>query len=299
MNIMRFAKISSLALLVGLAACSQVPPGYVGVRVELYGGDKGIDSTELPVGRYWIGVNEQLFTFPTFMQNYTWTKSPTEGRASDESFTFQTVDGMSVNADIGISYQIRPDKVTSIFQTYRRGVEEITDTFLRNMVRDALVAEASGKPIEYVYGAGKAELIKKVQQDVVDQVDKIGITVDKIYWIGDIRLPQIVIDSINNKTRASQMAEQRQNEIAQTEAEAKKAVAQAEGEARSLLVVAQAQAQANKLIADSITPNLVAYKAIEKWLGATPGTLMVGQGATPSMLLSPSAIESTAITPGK
>ena len=277
MNINRIKKLAAVGAIGALlTACSTVPPGYVGVKVELLGGDKGVDSYELGVGRYWIGWNEQLFLFPTFMQNYTWTKNVHEGRAVDESFTFQTIDGMGVNADIGISYQIRPDKVTSIFQTYRRGVEEITDTFLRNMVRDALVAEASSKPIEYVYGAGKAELIKKVQEDVQAQVDKIGITIDKIYWIGEIRLPQQVIDSINAKNAATQMAQQRQNEVAQTQAEAAKRVAQAKGEADSILLTTQAQAQANEILAKSITPELVKYRALDKWDGKLPMTMIPG-----------------------
>lgn len=255
---------------VALAACSYVPAGNVGVKVNLLGSSKGVDAEELPVGRYWIGMNEQLYIFPTFMQNYVWTKDVREGSPTDESFSFQTMDGMTANADIGISYQIEPDKVVTIFQTYRRGVDEITNVFLRNMVRDALVKESSTKPIDYVYGAGKAELIEKVQADVVAQVQPIGIKVDKIYWIGDIRLPEAVITSINAKNAATQMAQQRQNEVAQATAEAQKRVAQAKGEADSILLTAQAQAQANKILAESITPVFVQYQALQKWDGVLP-----------------------------
>ena len=259
-----------------LAACSTVPAGHVGVKVYLLGGSKGVDTEELGVGRYWIGWNEQLYLFPVFMQNYTWTKNVHEGRAQDESFTFQTVEGMSANADIGISYQIEPDKVTKIFQTYRRGVDEITDTFLRNMVRDSLVSEASTKPIEYIYGAGKAELMKKIQEDVQAQVKDIGIKIDKIYWIGEIRLPQNVIESINAKNAATQMAQQRQNEVAQAQAEASKRVAQAKGDADSILLTAKAQAEANEVIAKSITSELVKYRALDKWDGKLPTTMLPG-----------------------
>ncbi len=69
---------------VALAACSYVPAGNVGVKVNLLGSSKGVDAEELGVGRYWIGMNEQLFLFPTFMQNYTWTQNPHEGQPEDE-----------------------------------------------------------------------------------------------------------------------------------------------------------------------------------------------------------------------
>jgi regulator of protease activity HflC (stomatin/prohibitin superfamily) len=277
---MKFRNVALAVLMLGsVAACSTVPAGHVGVKVFLLGGDKGVDSEELGVGRYWIGPNEQLYVFPTFMQNYVWTKDTTEGSPNDESISFQTADGMTANADIGISYSIDPEKVTVIFQTYRRGVEEITDTFLRNMVRDALVKQASNKPIEYVYGAGKAELISAVQKDVSEQVSAIGIKIDKIYWIGEIRLPVVVLDSINNKNAATQMAQQRQNEVAQAKAEADKKIEDARGTAESILRVADAQAKANKLLAQSLTPEFVQYQAITKWDGILPK--FTGSAAVP------------------
>ena len=280
-NWKQFAAIALVG--VSLAACSTVPAGHVGVKVYLLGGSKGVDSEELGVGRYWIGMNEQLYIFPTYMQNYTWTREPDATGTEDESISFQTVEGMTANADVGISYQLDPTKINKIFQTYRRGVDEITDTFLRNMVRDALVKQASTKPIEYIYGAGKAELMQAVQADVQKQVEPIGIKIDKIYWIGEIRLPQTVIDSINAKNAATQMAQQRQNEVARAEAEKK--VAEARGEAESVLLKAKAQAEANRELASSITSDLVQYRALEKWDGVLPR--MTGNSAVPFINVDP------------
>jgi regulator of protease activity HflC (stomatin/prohibitin superfamily) len=270
---------------VSLAACSTVPAGHVGVKVYLLGGSKGVDSEELGVGRYWIGMNEQLYIFPTYMQNYTWTKEPDSTGPEDESISFQTIEGMTANADVGVSYQLDPTKINKIFQTYRRGVDEITDTFLRNMVRDALVKQASVKPIEYIYGAGKADLMAAVQADVQRQVQDIGIKIDKIYWIGEIRLPQTVIDSINAKNAATQMAQQRQNEVAQARAEAEKKVAEAKGEADSILLKARSQSEANRILSQSITQELVQYRALDKWDGVLPR--MTGNGVVPFINVDP------------
>lgn len=279
-------RIAGIALVgVSLAACSTVPAGHVGVKVYLLGGSKGVDSEELGVGRYWIGMNEQLYIFPTYMQNYTWTREPDATGPEDESISFQTIEGMTANADVGVSYQLDPTKINKIFQTYRRGVDEITDTFLRNMVRDALVKQASVKPIEYIYGAGKADLMAAVQADVQKQVADIGIKIDKIYWIGEIRLPQTVIDSINAKNAATQMAQQRQNEVAQARAEAEKKVAEAKGEADSILLKAKSQAEANKILSSSITTELVQYRALDKWDGVLPR--MTGNSAVPFINVDP------------
>lgn len=270
-----FAAMSSIG-------CSKVPAGNVGVKVYLLGQNKGVDSEELNPGRYWIGINEELYLFPTFTQNYVWTQSATEGSPNDESISFQTREGLSVNADVGISYHINPEKVSTVFQKYRKGVAEITDVYLRNMVRDALVQAGSTRAIESVYGEGKAELLGTVEQAVQAQCSPIGIEVEKISFIGDFRLPESVTRAINAKIEATQKAQQRENEVAEAKAAADKVRAEAAGTADALLTTAKAQAEANKILAASITPELVQYESIRKWSGTMP--LVTGQ-STPFISL--------------
>lgn len=259
-----YTRIAMAAAVGLLAACSKVPAGHVGVKVHLLGGEKGVDTEELGVGRYWVGWNEDLFLFPTFTQNHTWTDK--------ERLSFQTVEGLAVSADVGISYHVNPEKVTSVFQKYRKGIDEITDIYLRNMVRDALVKRASALGIESVYGAGKASLIEQVQADVAGQTGDIGITIEKIYWVGELGLPETVVGSINAKIQATQMAAQRQNEVAQARAEAEKAVAAAKGEAEARLTLATAEADAIRIKGDALrqNPGVVSLSAIEKWDGKLP-----------------------------
>lgn len=271
-----------ILLTFGSVACSRVPSGHVGVKVFLLGGDKGVDTQELGVGRYYVGWNEELHIFPTFTQNYVWTADITEGSETDESITFQTKEGLSVNADIGIAYHIDPTKVSVIFQKYRKGVDEITDIYLRNIVRDAFVTAASNKPVEYVYGEGKSELRTEVETIVKSKVEPIGIMIEQISFVGDLRLPTAVIEALNAKIGATQKAQQRENEVREAEAEAQKKIAAAKGEAESIKLVAVSQAEANRILSASITSNLVEYKRIEKWNGIMP-QYMAGTMPTPML----------------
>lgn len=265
-----------VASLFGMTGCSKVPAGYAGVKVNLLGGDKGVDTEELGTGRYWIGMNEDLFLFPTFTQNYTWSKSDER----DESISFQTVEGLTVNADVGISYSIRKDKVTDIFQKYRKGVDEITDTYLRNMVRDALVTQASTLKIDAVYGAGKAKLISAVEKETRNQVNDLGIVIEKIYWVGELRLPPNVVQSINAKIQATQMTAQRENEINQSKAEAQKKIEDARGDAESTRLRAIAEAEAIRIKSESLrsNPEVLQLEAISKWNGVLPTYMTDGAG---------------------
>lgn len=263
-----------------LTGCfDKVPAGNVGVKIYLLGGSKGVDHEVLPVGRYWIGMNEELFLFPTFQQNYVWTKDNVPGSETDESITFQTNDGMQINADIGITYAIKPENVGKVFEKYRRGVEEITDVVLRNMVRDAFVRHASKYDAEAAYSTKKNELIASVLTDVKTEAEKYGISVDNIYFIGGMRLPDQIVKALNSKIEAIQTAQKTENELRQAEAQAKKVFAEAEGRAKSIEVVAAAEARANELISKSLTSQLVEYKKIEKWNGITPSTVL-GSGSS-------------------
>lgn len=273
----KLIKIFIFAVALGsMVGCSKVPAGNVGIKVNLLGGNKGVDVEELGPGRVWVGINEELFVFPTFTQTTTWER--------EEMVSFQTIEGMVVKAPIGLSYSVVPDKVPMLFQKYRKGIEEITDLYLRNMVRDALVSVASTQPIESVYGAGKAKLIEAAQFMVQEQVKDFGLVIEKLYWAGDLGLPPEVTQSLNNKIKATQMAQQRENEIRQAKAEAEKQIAIAKGEADSRLLVAEAETKALRLKGSAIleNPRIVELSAIEKWDGKLP---QVSGSATPFVSL--------------
>ena len=260
-------------------ACHKVPAGYVGVKVYLLGTKKGVDHEVLTVGRYAKWINVDFYNFPTFTQTVTWTDDLTEGKEGvDESISFQTIEGLSVRANVGVSFMIRPEGVPAVFAKYRKGIEEITDLYLRNMVRDAFVAAASTREVESVYGSGKMDLLAEAEQIIRSQVDEIGIDLERVYFVGDLMLPTNVTDAINLKIQATQRAQQRENEVQEAEAQALKAVAEATGLANSRLVRAEAEAEANIKIANSLSPSLIQYYSIEKWNGTLP--MMTG-GAIP------------------
>lgn len=267
----RTAPILLLALTAfGTSACSKVPAGQVGVRVNLYGDDKGVQNEVLGPGRYWVGWNQDLYLFPTFTQTHTWTADTTDDSPANESITFQDKQGLTINADVGVSFHIEPTQVSSVFQKYRAGIDEINHKFLHNLVRDAFVECASNMDVADIIGIKKPELLDKVITRVRKEVGGIGINIEYIAVVGEMRLPQIVMESINGKIEATQKAQQRQNEVAEATAAANKRIEEAKGNAESIRLNAIAQADANKIINASLTPTLVQYMATQKWDGQLP-----------------------------
>src|SRR5580692_8588313 len=269
---MKLAKIATIAgIAVALTACHKVPAGYRGVMVNLYGSDKGVSEQTVGVGRYYLGWNKELYLFPTFLQNYSWN--------GKQAITMQTSEGLTITSNVGITYQIAPDNVTKVFSKYRLGIEEITNTFLHNMVRDAMNEISSTMTVEQIYGAKKEEFIKRVNAIVKKEAAQNGIDVDKIYLVGSFELPQSVIDSINTKIQASQNAMKVENEVATSRAEAQKTIVEAEARGKQILINAESQAKANRILAESLTREFVEYQKILKWNGQLPQ--ITGQGAIP------------------
>lgn len=262
--------LASLSIIT-LTACSKVPAGYRGVIVNLYGSDKGVAEQSVGVGRYFLGWNSELYWFPTFLQNYSWK--------DEQAITMQTSEGLSIRTDAGITYSIQPDNVVKVFTKYRLGIDEITNTFLHNMVRDAMNEVASTMTVEQIYGAQKETFIQKVNTIVKKEAIQNGIEVDKIYLVGSFQLPDTVINSINSKIQASQNAMKVENEVATARAEAQKTIVEAEAKGKQILINAESQAKANKILAESLTPEFVSYQAILKWNGELPR--LTGTGAMP------------------
>lgn len=273
-----------------ISGCSKVKAGYVGVRVNLLGGDKGVDSEVLGVGRYWIGWNEELFLFPTFQQTVQWQGEPDKSGA----FQFQSKEGLSLSADVSVSFTVDPDMVSTLFQKYRKGIQEIQDVYLFNIVRDTMVQAASTRTAENLYGEGKNEFVAEVNQIVRARMKPVGINLDYIAIVGNVWLPRNVKDAIDDKVKAGQLAAQRETEVATAKAEADKEVARAEGEARSkraiadaeaysIITQAKAQQEANRILALSLTPELVQYNTVIRWNGVLPN--VTGGGAIPMIKL--------------
>lgn len=256
----------------------KVPAGNVGVKVNLYGGEKGVKPQTVGPGRYWLTWNEEIYKFPTFVQTVTWG-GPDEATGSpDNRLVFQDSQGLKIIAPIGLTYAVDPNKASTLFQKYRKGVDEITGVFLKTIIRDALVNEASQMMVDDIYGRQKEALINRVTERVRSRVAVDGIIIDRITWAGDMELPQTVVHALNNKIKATQIAQQRENELRATEAEAAKNIAQAKGDAEAILTKAKAEADANREIAASLSPTLVEYEKVKKWNGTVPS---VTGGATP------------------
>lgn len=244
-----------------LTGCERVEPGNVGIKVNKLGDEKGVGEV-VGVGRYYLGINTDLYIFPTFKQMKTY----------DQPFNFQLSDGTSIGHQLGVSYKVDATKITTIFQTYRKGVDEITGTDLRQKIEDSLNRRGSKMNTDKFIDGGKAALLDDVLADLKKEMDPVGIQVLSISWVGKPDYPPTVIESINAKVTATQKTLQRQQEIQQSKAEADKKIEDARGEAESTMLRAKAESDSINLRGQAIAanPKVLELETIQRWDGKLP-----------------------------
>lgn len=261
--------ILAVVAMTSLTGCyDRVEPGNVGIIVNRLGDDKGVDQQVKGVGRYWIGWNEDLYTFPTFKQMKTY----------DDKFYFQLSDGTQIGHQLAISYKVNPTKVATIFQTYRKGVDEITDQDLRQRIADILNRQGNLINTDKFIDGGKSRLLDSVADAVKKEMEPVGIDIMAISWVGAPEYPDNVKRAINAKVEATQKTLQREQEVQQRIAEANMAREQAKGEADAVLTKAKAEADAIKMRGDALreNPGVMELEAINKWNGVLPTTMIPG-----------------------
>lgn len=242
-----------------MSTFAQVEPGNVGIRVNNLGG--GVSSRALGVGWYFAPPGIKIYEYPVFTRTYSWNSSITEQSSFDESFGFQDKNGLSLRADVAVSYHVDPTKAPILFQRYRTDMDQIISGPLRNAIRNAIVERASQLGVEQIYGDHKAELIQTAQKQVQAFFTPVGLQVEQIYWAGNIQVPQQVLEQINAKIANEQAALAAQANVATAKANSDARIAKAQGDAEAIQVEAQAI---------RTNPEIVKLRAVEKWDGKLP-----------------------------
>lgn len=250
-----------------------IPPGHVGIVVDLQGSNKGIETQLVEPSRIWPSWNQRVYEFPTYSITKNYTATKTEDTPQDESFTFTSQEGFQFNIDVGVTYSLDKSKIITFFQKYRSGYEEINNRILRNTLRDAF-GRYGGRDSAYgLIGRGKSDLIDSVQAFAARALAADGIHEISVFALSDVR-------PLNEDFKKAVAARAKAQE-ARTNLETARA------DSAKTMVAAAATAASNHMTQQSLTPELLTLKWIEKWSGNTPVYVSSGAG----MMVTPNDIK--------
>lgn len=270
--------IGGLFALMTLTACGEpVPAGNVGVKFNMYGGSKGVQSEVVGPGRYILGIGEELYIYPTYTSTISYCDHDVQETETTTQISFQSKDNAIVFGCIGMNYHADEAMIPELFQHFRaagaNGDNSPLDTIAKTWVRQQLANafnEYGGQSTAFELNGTREEILQKVFENVAPKAAKLGIVIEQISWLGPLHYPERVQASINNTLEAIQEAERARQELATAEAQAKITVTNA-----------QASADATRIKAEAIAkdPRYLEQLWIERWNGELP-TYMAGN-ATP------------------
>lgn len=234
-----------------------IDAGNVGIKINLYGSDRGVDNITIVTGRVWYNTwTTKIIEFPTFTQSVDY-----------EPFVVTTRDAAEFQVDPKLNYHINPAMVPQIYRQYRKTLAEIEQQFMRNTIYDAYRIVANSFTSDSVM-SNREKFEDRIQILLTKNLGKDGFIYDQL--TSAISPPASLRQMIDEKNASIQARLKAENEAKQAIAEATVSKAKAEGEAAALLVRARAEAEANRLRQQSLTPLLVQQQVINKWDGKLP-----------------------------
>jgi regulator of protease activity HflC (stomatin/prohibitin superfamily) len=257
-----------------------INPGSVGIVIHKLGG--GVDATPLGPGLHFrnpltTGIEE----YPVYMQTLVLTRGQTEGSTGNDEINVNSREGQPVSLDVSLSFELDPAKAPRLYSTFRTDIESVQHGYMKQAIRQALQEVVGSEEIAEILGPKKAETVSAAQALLSRRLEQYGFMV-KQFTINEIRAPQTVMDAIGAKNVMQQQALTAQNELQKNTFQAQGDSIKAAGRAMAILAEARAQAEANRLLSESLTPNLVQYEVAKKWNGQMP---QVSGAATPMIQL--------------
>lgn len=256
-----FGVVLFIALICVVICIEKIPVGYAGVMYSISGGVK--DET-LSQGWHVVSPTIKVKEFTISNEQLILTQDSREGSEDDESFRVATSDDASISIDFQMSYRFIPEKLIATYKKFK-GMDG--NDIVQNRVRTVLKSKVSEITTDYslmdIYSGNRSEINNKLTDYLnLEFGDAYGIEVLDASII-DSHPDEKLQETIDARVKAQQAKAQAEAEQKTVEVEAKTKLIQAQNEAEIETTKAQAEAEANRLIAESITEELIRMKEAE------------------------------------
>ena len=277
-------------LMLTVMCTERIPTGYVGVVYNING---GVDGEVLTQGWHIVAPTKSVTTYSIGIEQSYLTSDNKGDSPKDESFSIPTSDGKTVRVNLEFSYKFDEARVANTFTMFKgKSGEEIKTTFIKPKIVAWTQEVSANYPVTDIFGDKRTKINAELDVYLREKFAPYGIIIDTVNFT-DITVDEETAAAIQKKVNAQQELELAsiEAETARVQANKEKEVAAiraeqdiitAEAKARAMLIAAEAEAEANKLVASSLTTELIEKIKFERWNGVLPA---VSGGATPIVSL--------------
>lgn len=281
------AVIIALVVIVLFVCTVRIPAGYVGVVYNMNG---GISDRTLTQGFHVISPTQNVTTYSIGIEQSYLTASKDGDSNDDESFEVPSNDGKGLTVDMTFTYRYDADRVADTFTRFKgQSGKDVKNSFIKPNIMSWTKEVTAKYSVIDLLGDKRATLNSELTDYLKQKFKPYGIVIESVSLI-NIDPDEETRSAVQKKVNAQQDLElakieqqtanvnaEKEKEVAITKANQEKETAQINAEAK--LIEAQAQADANRLISQSLTPELIRQQMYDKWDGKLP-TVQAGNDSS-------------------
>ena len=281
------AVIIALVVIVLFVCTVRIPAGYVGVVYNMNG---GISDRTLTQGFHVISPTQNVTTYSIGVEQSYLTASKDGDSNDDESFEVPSNDGKGLTVDMTFTYRYDADRVADTFTRFKgQSGKDVKNSFIKPNIMSWTKEVTAKYSVIDLLGDKRATLNSELTDYLKQKFEPYGIVIESVSLI-NIDPDEETRSAVQKKVNAQQDLElakieqqtanvnaEKEKEVAITKANQEKETAQINAEAK--LIEAQAQADANRLISQSLTPELIRQQMYDKWDGKLP-TVQAGNDSS-------------------
>lgn len=246
-----------------IASVEKVDVGNVGV---VYSVKDGVQQETLGQGWHFISPLKKVKEFPVSQQQLVLSNNAGDYNEKEHAdwHVDAPADGGMVKMNLTVNYNFIAEKVVGLYEKFKgMDGEDIMESMIQNQIVAYIKEVTPQFSVMDIYSSKRAEVSNAITAYLNSKLtEEYGINVSSALII-DVQLDEALQAKVQAKEQAKQDAEKaeldKQTALAQAETDKVKAQAEADVE----IMKAQAEAEANRLLSQSITPELIQMKEAE------------------------------------
>ena len=226
---------------------ANVPANNVGIKYNAFNG--GVQETTLPNGIHFkIPFVDKIYNISTELNT-----------VAIEKVTTQTKDAQYVDTTLDVKYYVDSKNAMIAFKQFKKDtIERLNNEVVKPTVQKAVEQVTVNYDVLEILGSKRNEVYTLIEENVKNELAKFGLTYKSLVIVdSDAK------DEIEAAIQAEAVAQQQVAVATQNQERAKIDMAtellNAKNQAEKKRIEAEAEAKANKLLADSLSENLVKY----------------------------------------
>lgn len=246
-----------------VASMKKVDTGNVGV---VYSMSNGVQKETLSAGYHFINPFLKVKEFPISQQQLVLSNNVADYNQKEHAdwHVDAPANGGMVKLNMTVNYNFISERVIDLYERFKgMDGEAIIDNMVQNQIIAYIKEVTPDFSVMDIYSTKRSEVSAAITEYLNEKLAKeYGINITSALII-DVQLDQALMEKIQAKEQAKQDAEKAELDKATAIAQADTDKVKAEAAAAVEIEKAKGEAEANRLISQSITPELIKMKEAE------------------------------------